>query len=74
MAMKQLTSIFMNGEIWDWTFQCPDVQKVISFNKKISKRVFQELWICVFIIWGGVLPNDPIKKSKFRTFLLFRLC
>lgn len=58
MAMKQLMSIFMSSEIWDWTFQCPDVQKVPSFNRKIYKHVFQETWMWGFIVvWGGVLPG-----------------
>lgn len=54
---EAVNGIFMSAEIWDWTFQYPDVQKVPSLNKKTSKHVFQEMWICGFIVvWGGVLP------------------
>lgn len=73
MAMKQLMSIFMSAEIWDWTFQCPDVQKVPSFKKKIYKHVFQETWICGFIVvWGGVLPGGmwPHNEEQMWTFFV----
>lgn len=49
--------MFVSAEVWDWTLQCPDVQKAPSFNKDMSEHVFQELLSCGFIVVWGALQN-----------------
>lgn len=65
--------MFVSAEVWDWTLQCPDVQKA----PRLSERVFQELLICGFTVVWGVALHDGMwshkKKANLEIFFASEL-